>query len=174
MLPSKEIDVIKYAIGIVVVLLLTCGCTKRAQEEGGVQESGDAAAASSSALVSLAGTMLDIGGGQQVEVLSVGKFDEQQKSLAGLVAIEGRVAESYPDRGALIMVDTTNMEGCAEDCCPKAQVPIKLPGEDFEGEFPVIGQQVIVIGTLTQLELGYELAIMDIRANGDILLKPMV
>ena len=107
----------------------------------------------------------------QVTVLSVGSFDEQQQSLDGWIAVEGRVAEAYPERGALILVDTGNMEGCADACCPQVQVPVKLALEDYAGTMPAFDQQVVIIGEFSRQELGYELQVSEIHSGGTVLLK---
>lgn len=119
----------------------------------------------------LAGTQLALADGREVEVLSVGKFDQAQASVSGLVAIEGRVAEAFPDQGALVLVDVDNMAGCGDSCCPQAQVPVKVNLADYSGALPVAGQQVVVVGDIARTGLGFELTVAEIRCGGETVLE---
>ena len=119
----------------------------------------------------LAGTQLILADGREVDVLSVGKFDQAQASISGLVAIEGRVAEAFPDEGALVLVDVDNMAGCGDSCCPQAQVPVKVNLADYSGALPAAGQQVVVVGDIARTDLGFELTVAEIRCGGETVLE---
>jgi hypothetical protein len=43
--------------------------------------------------------------------------------------------------------------------------------EELTGVLPAKDQQVVIVGELTQLELGYELDVMEIRSGGEVLLR---
>lgn len=168
----------KYIIGMIALLLLAAGCNEAPKSEAVSQTAAAPAAAelqpaesSEAASNTLAGTQLALAGGQQIEVLSVGKFDQQLSSLAGKVAIEGRVSESYPERGALILVDTANIAGCDVNCCPQAEVPVRIALEDYDGELPPADKQVVIVGDISVSETGYELAVSEIREGESVLLS---
>jgi hypothetical protein len=170
-------------IGMLMVVLFAASCNDTVQKSANTSTSAATAtagqtpeqapeqAAVPAAAAIQAGTQLTLASGESVEVLSVGKFDETQASLNGLVAIEGRVAEVYPERGAMVLVDVENMAGCKDGCCPQAQVPVQVNLSDFTGELPGKDAQIVVIGELHQQELGFEFAVREIRGGNEVLLK---
>lgn len=113
---------------------------------------------------------ITLASGEQVEIIGVGYFDENIKSLDGLVAIEGRVKESHPDRGALILIDCSVEAGCTDGCCPEAEVPVRLDLSNYTGGLPAADTEVVVVGDLTVSDLGYELAVREIRQGEETLL----
>jgi hypothetical protein len=119
----------------------------------------------------VAGSILALDTGEEVTVLSVGDFDQRLKELSGLVAIEGRVKEAYPERGALVLVDCANMQGCGDGCCPQAEVPVRLALEEYSGSLPDADREIVVIADVTVLEAGYDLAIREIRQGGKTMLS---
>jgi len=162
----------KLVIGLLGVLLVLASCNEVIQDES--SNAGQASASSSPATGGdqpTAGAELTMADGQRIEVLSVGKFDEQQQSLTGQIAIAGRVAEAYPERGALVLVDADNMAGCADDCCPQSKVPIKLILEEFTGTLPSADQQVVIVGEIIQQELGFELHVNEIHRDGEVIME---
>lgn len=120
---------------------------------------------------SIVGTTIAIATGEEVEIISVGSFDQDYKSLSGVVAIEGRVAEVYPERGALLLVDYDRMADCESGCCPQAEVPVRLVLEEFNGELPPQDLEVVVVGDLTVKNMGYELVVNEIRHGDEVLLS---
>jgi hypothetical protein len=102
-------------------------------------------------------------------VLSVGDFDQNLRQLSGLVAIEGRVKASYPERGALILVDCSNMADCNDGCCPQAEVPVRLELENYDGQLPQTDREIVIVGDLTVSDTGYELAVRQIRHHDEVL-----
>jgi len=120
---------------------------------------------------SVAGSILALDSGEEVPVLSVGDFDQRLNKLDGLVAIEGRVKESYPERGALVLVDFANMAGCSDGCCPQAEVPVRLALEEYSGSLPEPDREIVVIGDISVSETGYDLAVREIRQDEEILLR---
>ncbi len=119
----------------------------------------------------LAGSNLALAGGMTVPIISVGQFDQDTASHAGRIAIEGRVSESYADRSTFILVDCTNMEGCAKACCPQATVPVRLADSEYAGDLPQPDDFVIVIGTLTLTETGYKLEVDEVRRKAETLMR---
>ncbi len=181
--------------GLVMAMLTVCaalfavGCnqaedarTTASAGEGGMAVTSGEAAASQPAATSeaaaeageqeaLAGTQLTLASGEQVEIISVAAFDQAQNSLSGRVAIEGRVAEAFPDRGAVVLVDVDNMAGCSDGCCPQAQVPVKVNLADYAGALPAAGQQVVVVGEIVRTDLGFNLQVAQIRHGSDVVLE---
>jgi len=171
-----------YATAIcLLVLLLATACNQEEAEnpatataqvspgtsaaaEPPAQEGGDAHQATG-------GSVLALNTGEEVNVLSVGDFDQRLKDLTGLVAIEGRVKEAYPERGALVLVDCTNMAGCTDGCCPQAEVPVRLVLENYSGTLPEADREVVVVADITVLDAGYELAVREIRQGEEVLLS---
>lgn len=123
------------------------------------------------AQASLAGTTIALADGAQVEIISVGGFDQTYKTLNGTVAIEGRVAEVFPERGAFVLVDYDRMAECQSGCCPQAEVPVRLTLAEFKGELPSAELEIIVIGELALNDLGYELTVNEIRCGSEVLLS---
>lgn len=123
-----------------------------------------------SGYTALAGTNLSLASGEEVEIISVGKFDTDLQSLGGLIAVEGRVAEVFADKGRMLLVDTDPTKSCQDGCCPLAEVAVRLALENFEGEMPLAETEVIVVGDLTITSMGYEFAVQEIRQDGEVLL----
>ena len=126
-------------------------------------------AASESDYEPLAGQELELLGDEKVLIVSVGELDAKSKDMEGLVAIEGKVAESYPDRGTIILVDVVD-SGCGDDCatCPRARVPVRLSKADGEEKVSVPGvdEMVIVVADLSLTETGYTLNVRELRKVG--------
>ena len=114
---------------------------------------------------------ITLGSGEQVTAVSVGYFDQNMKDLSGLVAIEGKVQESHPDRGALILVDCSVEAGCTDGCCPEAVVPVRLDMANYSGELPSADAEVVIVGDLSVQELGYTLDVREIRSGSEVLLS---
>jgi len=121
----------------------------------------------------LAGSILALDSGEEFAVLSVGDFDQKFKELSGLVAVEGRVKEAYPESGALVLVDCDNMAGCGDGCCPQAEVPLRLAMADYAGALPETNHEVIVIGDISVTDTGYDLAVREIRQGDEVLLSQL-
>ena len=130
----------------------------------------DSSADAGSDYTALAGTKLSLASGDEVEIISVGKFDTDLQSLGGTIALEGRVAEVFADKGRMLLVDTDRMKACQDGCCPQAEVPVRLALENFEGKMPTAESEVIVVGDLTITNMGYEFAVQEIRQGGDVLM----
>ena len=129
-------------------------------------------AGAESAYTPLAGTMLSLANGKEVEIISVGKFDSDLQSLDGLIALEGRVLEVYADNGRLVLVDTDPTVDCSTGCCPQAQVPVRLALQDFAGDLPAVNSEVIIVGNLSVTKMGYDLVVQEIRQAGKVVLGP--
>lgn len=136
-----------------------------------VKTTAESAQAVDSGYQPVAGSDLVLDSGEEVTVLSVGEFDQKLKELSGLIAVEGRVKEAHPELGALILVDCDNMADCGDGCCPQAELPVRMALESFAGELPTADSEVIVVGELTVNDLGYELAVREIRQGPDVLLR---
>ena len=119
----------------------------------------------------LAGSVLALENGEEIAVLSVGDFEQNLRQLGGLVAVEGRVKEAYPERGTLVLVDCANMAGCGDGCCPQAEIPVRLALEEYTGVLPIAEHEVIVIGDLSVNDAGYDLAVREIRRGDEVLLQ---
>ncbi len=163
----------------IVVLAFFAGCNKAdkaptiVQPKTPVAKTADATPATQtteSDYTPLAGTNLALANGVEVGIISVGKFDTDLQSLGGLIAVEGRVAEVFADKGRMLLVDTDRMKGCQDGCCPLAEVAVRLALENFEGEMPLAETEVIVVGDLTITSMGYEFAVHEIRQAGEVLL----
>ncbi|MCB1217893.1 hypothetical protein KDL44_10895 [bacterium] len=112
-----------------------------------------------------AGHELALAGDEKVLIVSVADLDSKARDLEGLVALEGRVAESYPDKGTIILVDCDNMKGCQDGCCPQTRVPVRLSkaaGEE-KVSVPAVDEYVIVVADLSLTETGYNLAVREVR-----------
>jgi len=166
-------------LGIPFLALLSA-CNKADETPATQAESAAATADASPAVTASAGAaqesaaaepqIVTLASGEQLEVISVGYFDENMKELGGLVAIAGRVKEAYPDHGALILVDCANMAGCTDGCCPQAEVPVRLELSEYTGELPPADAEVVLVGDLTVQELGYELAVREIHQGANTVL----
>ena len=162
----------KLMIGLLVVLLLAAGCNEAAQEDVVAAEQSSTSSAPVKVADQATGSAeLTLADGQRIEILSIGKFEEKQDSLTGRIAIAGRVAEAYPERGALVLVDAGNMDGCSDSCCPQAKVPVKLILEEFSGSLPEADQQVVIVGEISQQELGFDLRVDEIRSGDKVILE---
>ena len=115
-----------------------------------------------------AGTELALSDDQKVMIISVADLDAKSADYEGLVAIEGRVSESYPDKASFILVDCDNMQGCKDGCCPQTRVPVRIAQAEGQPEItvPVVDEMVIVIAQLSLTETGYALAVQDVRKVG--------
>lgn len=122
----------------------------------------------------LAGTSFTLDSGEEVGILSVGDFDTQLNLLDGLIAIEGRVAEVFADRGAFVLVDADRMAGCSDGCCPDVEVPVRIALEEYEGGLPEADSQIVVVGDLEVTKMGYDFAVREIRQGEEVLLSPKI
>jgi hypothetical protein len=115
-----------------------------------------------------AGTELDLGNDEKVMIVSVGDIDAKSADYEGLVAIEGRVSESYPDKASFILVDADNMKGCSSGCCPQAKVPVRVAksADGKDAAVPGVDEMVIVVAQLTLTETGYTLDVRELRKVG--------
>jgi len=147
-------------------LLVVCSCSQ--QDSDKLSAEADSVA---SEYTPIAGSDIALGGDTRVKVTSVGDFDTNLKSLAGLVAIEGRVSESVAERNAFILVDCSNKAGCQSTCCSKATVPVQLVAGSYTGDLPLKGESVIVIGDLKVTDTGYQLDVIEARSGSRTLLK---
>ena len=112
-----------------------------------------------------AGKELELSKDEKVLIVSVADLDSKAKDMEGLVALEGRVAESYPDKGTIILVDCDDMKGCQDGCCPQTRVPVRLSraaGEE-KVSVPAVDEYVIVVAELSLTETGYNLAVREVR-----------
>lgn len=131
--------------------------------------SGETAVANDkSAYEPIAGTELELSDNEKVMIVSVADFDAKSDEYEGLVAIEGRVSESYPDKASFILVDADNMKGCSSGCCPQAKVPVRVAVSDDgkESAVPAVDEMVIVVAQLTLTETGYTLDVRELRKVG--------
>ncbi|MCB1188133.1 hypothetical protein KDL29_13285 [bacterium] len=112
-----------------------------------------------------AGHELALGDDEKVIIVSVADLDSKAKDMEGLVALEGRVAESYPDKGTIILVDCDNMKGCQDGCCPQTRVPVRLGAAEGSEQqaVPAVDEYVIVVAELSLTETGYNLAVREVR-----------
>jgi hypothetical protein len=177
-LRTKESNMKKYIllIGIPALLLLLAACNQ-ADDQGAT--AADSTPAATTATADASGVQepasaapsapITLASGEKLDVISVGFFDENMRSLDGLVAIEGRVKECFTERGALILIDSSVEAGCTDGCCPEAEVPVRLDMANYTGELPAADAEVVIVGDLTVQELGYELAVREIR-QGDQLI----
>ncbi|MEZ5337121.1 MAG: hypothetical protein R3F46_02560 [bacterium] len=113
----------------------------------------------------LAGKELELSKDEKVIIVSVADLDSKAKDMQGLVALEGRVAESYPDKGTIILVDCDNMKGCQDGCCPQTRVPVRLSkgSDERKVSVPGVDEYVIVVADLSLTETGYTLAVREVR-----------
>lgn len=166
---------------MLMMVLLSAGCNdggsaseanaSAVQTETATTEKMNASAGKSTAtesvaeFVSQAGKELALSDDEKVMIVSVGTLDSKASEMAGLVAFEGRVAESYPDRGTIILVDSENMEDCPDGCCPQARVPVRLSKAEGSEEVsvPGVNEMIIVVADLSLTETGYNLDVRELR-----------
>lgn len=166
------------ATAAMLLLLLGAGCNKGGSADSAanvetaskVLASAETSSGAGEAVVaadyqSQAGTELALSDDEKVLIVSVADLDEKSSEMEGLVAIEGRVAESYPDKGTIILVDCDNMKGCADGCCPQTRVPVRLSsaGDGQQIAVPGVDEMVIVVADLSLTETGYNLAVRELR-----------
>lgn len=156
-------------IWMILTIALLAGCS------GGQQESdtsvADAATTEPVEYSPMVGSEITAADGLRATVISVGEFDANTKSLAGRVAVEGRVEESFAERDAFIMVDWRNEDGCTKSCCPQAEVPIRLMAGGYTGRLPRKGEAVVVIGDLSVTDTGYQFDVLETRSGAETLLR---
>lgn len=166
------------ALMVFALAMLVAGCNDSASTETNAANTNDTAskilasaeAASDEAPAKVvqsdyepqAGKELELADGEKVVIVSVADLDAHVKDMEGLVAIEGRISESYPDKSTIILVDIANT-GCASECCPQAKIPVRLRAEGEEGNVPGVNKEVIVIADLSLTETGYNLAVREVR-----------
>ncbi len=152
---------------IALGLLVVCSCS---QQDADTPAS-DAGTPAPVEYSPMAGTEIAVGDGARATVISVGDFDANTQALAGLVAVEGRVSESFTDKDAFILIDCSTKAGCASSCCPQAKLPIRLTAGGYTGDLPREGESVIVIGDLTVTGTGYQLDVIETRRGSETLLR---
>ena len=174
------VDMIRFVVMISVGLLLLAGCNQKT-EGTTAQASAPAAAkpvveateAAAPAVPSLAGTVITAATGTELTVLSVGEFDQSWTELSGQVAIEGRVQEVYPERGALVLVDFDSQKDCADcDSCVQTTLPVRLAVDEYEGSFPGTETVIVMTGSIAPNETGgYDFTLAEIRQGEETLLS---
>ncbi len=152
---------------VAACMIVACSCNQQKTETSSAEDDNPVPAEYSP----MAGQNIAVGGDAHATVISVGDFDANTKSLAGLVAIEGRVSETNADMHAFILVDCSNKAGCQSSCCPQASVPVRLTAGGYTGDLPQAGEAVVVIGDLTVTETGYKLDVLETRRGSETLLK---
>jgi len=159
----------------VISILLLAGIYACGQNDNGSNESGDGSVASGSdsavAYTPLAGGTLSLTSGDEAPIVSIAQFDAKPADFAGLIALEGKVAERFVDQFTFILVDCATEDGCGNDCCSKATVPIRLTRDRYEGELPALSDNVIVIGKLALTATGYDFDVVEVRRGDDLLLR---
>jgi len=174
---------------IAVVVLLLAGivsCNEAVQETSNTDtpaarsfRSSEAAPAEKTAepvaeVESLAGSMVKAASGEEIEVISVGTFDTKTKELAGMIALEGRVSKVFAERGAFMIVDFEQMDGCQDSCCPATEIPVRLAIEEYEGDLPAVDDVVILVADLTLTDTGYNLEVAEVQRAGEAILTKTV
>ena len=143
----------------------------QAPPEAPAAETGAGAAAALPASI----TLVD---GKTVPVIAASAVDSDPKAHAGLVAIAGEVTQVFAEKGAFMLKDSPKDADCkTEDscgCCSKAEVPVRLALEDFNGTLPAAKQNVIVVAEVSLTETGYTLAVSEVRSGDTTLLTRKV
>lgn len=99
-------------------------------------------------------------GKDSLNVYSVQELSAKAGTLSGLIAIRGKVSESFPDRRAFVLVDSSQMAACEKNCCPQVSIPIRI--QDKPGlEVPGTGTRIFVVADLKNTPTGFEL---DVKA----------
>lgn len=113
--------------------------------------------------------------GSAVQLINVGLLDGDYKNHAGLVAIDGEVAQVFADKGTFMLkncVDASmKASGCSKPCCGEAQIPVKVDMTKFSGVMPEAGADVVVIGDVSVTETGYTLAVREVRSGEQTILS---
>jgi hypothetical protein len=108
--------------------------------------------------------------GESVPCVSVAALDVKPETHAGQLAIMGKVEAVYGERGAFTVVDCAKMTGCADDCCSKTAIPMSVPTTGYIGELPTVGDELIVVGTLTPGETGYSFEVVEVRRGEETII----
>lgn len=106
-----------------------------------------------------------------IETVGVEKLWSDPAAYEGVVAIEGYVTQSYPERGAFVMADVKEAECCPEAGCAEFTVPAKVPAAEFSGEMPKAMETVVAIGKVTPREKGFDFAVSEVRRDGKVIMK---
>ena len=170
---------------VVVVLMVVASCNQAVEETPGdtptvlpvrtsqaVADPGSVEPVAGTA--SLEGTTVNTPAGTEVKVISIGTFDTRKKELSGVVAVEGRVSRVFAERGAFMLVDYDQMDGCTDSCCPVTEIPVRLVIEEYEGALPAVDDVVVLIADLTLTETGYDLAVAEVQCGGEPILTRAV
>ncbi len=103
--------------------------------------------------------------------VGVEKLWSDPAAYEGLVALEGYVTQSFPDRGAFVMADLKEAECCPEAGCAEFTVPAKVPATEFSGEVPNAMESVVAIGKVTPRDKGFDFSVSEVRRDGKVILK---
>jgi len=91
-------------------------------------------------------------------------LDTNPAAYAGRIAIHGKVGAVMADKGVFTLVDLKKMPGCKDGCCPKTDIPIRVPSDEFTGNLPKPDDEVIVVGVLSTTEAeGYQIDVQIVR-----------
>lgn len=99
-------------------------------------------------------------------------LDTSPAAYAGRIAIHGKVGEVLADKGVFTLVDLKKMPGCKDGCCPKTDIPLRVPSSAYSGTMPKPEDEVIVVGNLTTTPAGgYQIAVEEVRQGDKAILK---
>jgi hypothetical protein len=106
-----------------------------------------------------------------VKTVGVDAVAKDPKRHAGRIAVEGVVARVMAERGAIVLIDTTEFAACGTTTCAEYSVPVRVPKGEFQGELPKVKETVVAIGDLQPLEKGYRFTVHEVRRGGKAILS---
>jgi hypothetical protein len=99
-----------------------------------------------------------------IRLVDASVLDTNPAAYAGRIAIHGKVGAVMADKGVFTLVDLKKLPGCKDGCCPKTDIPIRVPSDQFTGNLPKPDDEVIVVGELSTTEAnGYQIDVQIVR-----------
>lgn len=102
--------------------------------------------------------------------VAVDRLVRDQRAYAGRLGVQGVIVQSYPERGAFVLVDLAEFKSCGLNACTDAAMPVRFDAGAYEGALPPPGTSVTLIGDFAPDDRGFAFSLLEVQHEGGVIL----